>query len=74
MKSVFDEQPLPIPCPNCGHRISLTVKWFRGHNALRCPDCCFIACLDTRQVKQELAKVDKAIDGFMNAFTRLSNQ
>jgi predicted RNA-binding Zn-ribbon protein involved in translation (DUF1610 family) len=74
MKAVFDEQSLPMPCPNCGHRINLTVKWFRGNNKLTCPDCCFIACLNTRDVKRELAKLDEAIDAFTKAFTRLSNQ
>jgi predicted RNA-binding Zn-ribbon protein involved in translation (DUF1610 family) len=64
MKSVFDDQRLSIPCPNCGHRVTQTVQWFRGNGKLTCPECHFIACLDTRQLKRAIAKVDQAIDDF----------
>jgi hypothetical protein len=74
MSSILDDQPLPIPCPNCGHKIIKTIQWCRGNGGLACPECHFIACLDKRQVQQELAKVDQALDGFRRAFAQLANQ
>ncbi len=74
MKLLFDDQRLPIACPNCGHKVNKTVNWFRHNQKLTCPECDFIACLDTRQLRREIANVDAAIDGFMRELLRLSNQ
>jgi predicted RNA-binding Zn-ribbon protein involved in translation (DUF1610 family) len=73
-KSIVDDQPLSIPCPNCGHKITKTIGWCRGNGKLACAECDFIACLDTRQVQQELAKVDQALSDFIQAFAQLANQ
>jgi hypothetical protein len=74
MTSMLDAQPLSLPCPNCGHLIDKTVSWFRGHDKLTCSHCHFIACLDTRRLKQALMKVDAEMDNFMTEFQRLANQ
>jgi hypothetical protein len=74
MKSMLDQLPLPIPCPNCGHSIDKTIGWFRSNDKLACSECCFIACLDTRRLKQALIQVDAALDRFMAEFYRLANQ
>ena len=73
MKSIFDNQSIPIECSNCGHKTPKTVTWLKSHKQLTCR-CGTVIEIDTGNLFSELRKADKALDDFKRSIGRLNKR
>ncbi len=68
-KSIFDKQPLTIPCPQCGHETTMKISWLKTHNQYTCGGCSTDIHLNTDELLGKLGKADKQIAGLSRNIT-----
>ena len=70
MKGLFDDQTVPIKCPNCGYETPKSIVWLKAHNKFACP-CGTIIEIDAGQFRGEIAKADRAFESFKRQMERI---
>lgn len=67
--NIFDNQTLPLPCPNCGNQQHKTVAWIKANDTLHCP-CGTEIRLDREQLLDGLRSVENRLKDLQNAFRK----
>ena len=55
MDNIFDsEMALPIPCPECGHEIEMSIQEMERKPRIACPSCSETGKIDLDDLQQTL--------------------
>jgi len=57
--SLFDEQSLSIPCPQCGHETAQTIGWIKANGDFNCAGCGQAITLDSEELLGALNEIDE---------------
>lgn len=64
-RSVFDDQTIDIPCPNCGAKAKKSVAWIRRHDEITCAGCGAAITLKADELIRGLDEAQRALDRAM---------
>jgi hypothetical protein len=70
--SIFDNETLNIPCPNCQTQIPKTVRWIKDNSDFSCPSCDVHIEISKNDFIEKLTEADKALDSFSDLFKKIS--
>lgn len=62
-KSVFDDQTIDVPCPECGQEVAASVRQLKRSPTLRCANGHSFD-VDAKQLVRDLDQVEKALANF----------
>ncbi len=71
MKLNFDDATLNIPCPHCGKETKKTIGWLKRNQEMPCSACRETFGLDTKELRTEIDRVDRAVRDLENTLKRL---
>ena len=74
MKSVFDDSPIELTCPNCGHKFSERLGKLKNSPTLACPGCQTPITIDASQLDATVKQVDKKLADFGKALGRFGKK
>jgi uncharacterized Zn finger protein len=62
---------VPLPCPNCGHKVKHTLTRIKGDPDLTCPKCGVTTKWNAKGLRKGLETTQKAIDDLKRALKGL---
>ena len=71
VKSILDDEELNIPCPRCSKETKKKIGWLKRNREMTCSACGETFGLDTKELRREIARVDRAIRDLENTLKRL---
>jgi len=73
MVNFLDAIEIEIPCENCSRKIKKSIGWIKSHQEFTCP-CGTTIVLKTDQVRREIAKVERSLDGFKRSLEKIGKR
>ena len=69
MASIFDNTPIQIPCPKCGHKTSMTIGQAKKNPEFVC-QCGTTVVLESSGLRSGVSSADKALEDFKRSLKR----
>jgi hypothetical protein len=70
MAKHFRDVDIEFPCPNCSHKLKRTAGRIEQDPLVTCPKCHNSVKLEASQFRQEMTKVDRAMDDLYRRIER----
>ena len=70
MPGFFDDLAVPIPCEKCGHKSRQEVRRLQGSPDFTCPRCGSVNEIDPAQFREQLRRLEQALDNFGEAILK----
>jgi len=59
-----------MPCPQCGHKATKTIRWLKANDHFTCPGCGQRIDLQRDEFLGDIAKADKLLKDFARDMNR----
>ena len=61
MKSPFDDSPIELTCPSCGHKFKERIGKLNTNPQLPCPACQSVITIEANSLNTAVKQVDKSM-------------
>jgi len=74
MADFLDQTEIPIPCVNCGHKVTKSIAWLKANTQFVCAQCGKMITLQSEELLGGIKKAEQVIDEFARDITKIGSE